>query len=666
MEAAQTATEAVAEGGEVPSQSSAVLDEIEKLQNKRSGWGAGLILLMVSVGLFLALGAAHWSLEFAAMLLPILFFHELGHFAAMRLFRYSNVKMFFIPLLGAAVSGRHYNVPGWKKVIVSLAGPLPGIFLATGLGCCAVYYRIDWLQHAAMLTIFLNGFNLLPILPLDGGWVVHALLFSRHYILDAGFRVLAVVILIAGSFLIGDYFLFFFGVVMAAGLPVAFRMAGVVSAVRRQGISTASPDNQSIPPETAQTIADEIRSRFPQALTNKNVAQFTLQAFEALNARPPGLIATILLGGVYLGSFLFALVAVAVLTVGLPMFMEPDFTPIHPIEVGQIEIAGRDRGVDVPAGEVTIVATFADADAAAARFAEFKEQMTDDTTLLQFGKSLLVAVPPDGQLTPDQWESRLASQTLVVFNPADSLTIGFSVAATAPSEEVAAQIQDALKTYQLCSVWIAPNPPWHPDDAPTAEQQQARELFVKLTETEDVYDDPRHERFNGQLTEAYENGDEDRLGKLREEMDAVRKAIREDRLDKIREEAIDPREQELISLYRRQPVFDPEPDVPIQSDEPVPEPVREAREKASREYRERLNVWQGELAELLGGMRREPDRMVSKADRFTLEGGTIERNGRMLRIEYAELFWPADAAPAFIRWLDEQGCTEMKYSFLGD
>ena len=35
----------------------------------------------------------------------------------MRLFRYSNVKMFFIPLLGAAVSGRHYNVPGWKKVV---------------------------------------------------------------------------------------------------------------------------------------------------------------------------------------------------------------------------------------------------------------------------------------------------------------------------------------------------------------------------------------------------------------------------------------------------------------------------------------------------------------------------------------------------------------------
>ena len=333
IEAAQWAAEGVS------AETLAILDEIEILRNKRSGLGAGVILLLVSVGLFFALGAAVWPWGFVAMLLPILFFHELGHYAAMRIFRYSNVKMFFIPLLGAAVSGRHYNVPGWKKVIVSLAGPLPGIFLGTGLGIAAAYFDIGWLHHTALLTIGLNGFNLLPILPLDGGWVVHALLFSRHHILDAGFRLIAVAAILAGAYFSGSRFLFFFGLVMAAGLPIAVRMAGVISTIRKLGISTASPDDQSIPPRTAEAIVTEIRERLPQSLSNKQIAQFTLQAFEALNARPPGILATILLGGTYLGSFLFALVALGLLTMGMPMFARPDLSPRHPIEVGQIEVA---------------------------------------------------------------------------------------------------------------------------------------------------------------------------------------------------------------------------------------------------------------------------------------------------------------------------------------
>ena len=69
-----------------------------------------------------------------AALIPILLFHEFGHYVAMRVFGYQDLRMFFIPLFGAAVSGRHYNVPGWKKAIVSLAGPVPGIGLGVALG----------------------------------------------------------------------------------------------------------------------------------------------------------------------------------------------------------------------------------------------------------------------------------------------------------------------------------------------------------------------------------------------------------------------------------------------------------------------------------------------------------------------------------------------------
>src|SRR5438067_1346578 len=41
-----------------------------------------------------------------AMIVAVLLFHELGHYAGMRVFGYRDVRMFFVPFLGAAVSGR--------------------------------------------------------------------------------------------------------------------------------------------------------------------------------------------------------------------------------------------------------------------------------------------------------------------------------------------------------------------------------------------------------------------------------------------------------------------------------------------------------------------------------------------------------------------------------
>jgi len=660
-EAAQAATEAVSQG-EVPSATPAILEEIEKLQNKRSGWGAGVILLLVSVGLFFAFGAAVWPWGFVAMLLPILFFHELGHYAAMRLFHYSNVKMFFIPLLGAAVSGRHYNVPGWKKVVVSLAGPLPGIFLATALGIAGIFLQIGWLQQAALLAVFLNGFNLLPILPLDGGWVMHTLLFSRHYILDAGFRVLAVVVLLAGSHLSGDRFLFFFGLMMAAGLPVAFRMAGVVTALRRKGVQAASPDGHSVPPETAQVIAEEVRGRFRQGLTNRNVAQFTLQAFEALNARPPGVVATILLGSVYVGSFVFALLALAGLAVGLPMFVNRDSSPEHPIQVDQIEAAGLDPDGDVPESELAVVATFSSNDEAIAQFTELRKQLPANTVLLRFGRSLLVTVPPDGQVTTEQWKSRFARRTREVADGSDNCRLFVSIVVTAPSEEVAAQIQEALQAYDFCPLSMIPKAPWHPLHGPTSEEQEARTLYGALSEAEWMGNDPDFDQLSRQYSEALRNGNRDRCIELEEEQEALRKSIWQKRIDRILKETSEPRQRELIELYQSRPIRESEPEALLEPGQPEPEAVLLARRRAQEEHEQRLNAWEAELAEVLGGIPNQNLPMPG-ADRFGVNLGDIERNGCVVQIHGAQLTRPVNGAPALVRWLDELGCTEIKYLF---
>jgi hypothetical protein len=171
----------------VSPEDAAVLVELERLQNHRASWWTTLLILAVSVFLFVAAMHTGQARELVWIFVPVIAFHELGHYLAMRRFGYRNLRMFFIPFFGAAVSGRHYNVAGWKKAVVALMGPVPGIVGGGALGVAGLALGLPALTGAALLMLILNGFNLLPLLPLDGGWVVHAVLFVRHPVLDVLF-----------------------------------------------------------------------------------------------------------------------------------------------------------------------------------------------------------------------------------------------------------------------------------------------------------------------------------------------------------------------------------------------------------------------------------------------------------------------------------------------
>ncbi|MFT5326151.1 MAG: hypothetical protein ACI8P0_004025 [Planctomycetaceae bacterium] len=72
-----------------------VLAEMRQQSEKQSG--SGMTLLIMSIVLFSAVGPAAWDPAFLAILIPIILFHEAGHFIAMKIFGYRNLKMFFIP-----------------------------------------------------------------------------------------------------------------------------------------------------------------------------------------------------------------------------------------------------------------------------------------------------------------------------------------------------------------------------------------------------------------------------------------------------------------------------------------------------------------------------------------------------------------------------------------
>lgn len=134
------------------------------------------------------------NIELIIWLVVILIIHELGHYLAMKIFKYEDLAIFFIPLLGAAARGSKEKASQKEKAIVLLAGPVPGI--AIGI---ILFFLTDqtagllpaWLPYAFVLV---NMFNLIPIYPLDGGQLFRTLFMPDRDILSFIFLLLSMLL----------------------------------------------------------------------------------------------------------------------------------------------------------------------------------------------------------------------------------------------------------------------------------------------------------------------------------------------------------------------------------------------------------------------------------------------------------------------------------------
>jgi Zn-dependent protease len=137
-------------------------------------WG---LFLLTGVA-FALLAAGVWDLQIGLVLMLVILFHELGHLLAMRWLGYHNLQILMLPLLGGVAIGSEISPSAANRAFVSLMGPLPGILL--GWLMLAVIDDVGgFLWFCALLLLLVNYFNLLPILPLDGGRLIQALLPGR-------------------------------------------------------------------------------------------------------------------------------------------------------------------------------------------------------------------------------------------------------------------------------------------------------------------------------------------------------------------------------------------------------------------------------------------------------------------------------------------------------
>lgn len=109
-------------------------------------------------------------------LFAIVLIHELGHVAAARSFGWHVRMVQLLPFGGVAEVDGPGAVPAREELVVALAGPLQNIWmivlsmLMTTLGIGDP----EWWSYFAEANRIIVLFNLMPVLPLDGGKVLMA------------------------------------------------------------------------------------------------------------------------------------------------------------------------------------------------------------------------------------------------------------------------------------------------------------------------------------------------------------------------------------------------------------------------------------------------------------------------------------------------------------
>jgi Zn-dependent protease len=634
---AQTAQDASAAGWQHPE----VLAELQRLQNKKVKWTTVVTVLLVSVLLFVAAGAKQWNWKTLLLILPVLFIHELGHYLAMLVFRYRNLRMFFIPFFGAAVTGQNYNVPGWKKAVVSLMGPVPGIFLGAILGVIGMITSQPLLIKAAIMLLIINGMNLLPVLPLDGGWVLHTILFSRHPVLDAAFRVLALGGLVLLAIFGRTRVLVYVAIPMVLGLPLAFKLAQITARLRERGVGAASSDSQTLPPETAQPIISEVKAAFPK-MNPKLLAQHTLHVFETLNARPPGIAASLALLAVHGGSF----VAAVIFGILFIVANQGDFgkfvraaalQPEHKVACTGLQMAGGAKGNQGTSSQRTIVATFSAQPKAEAAFKEMRSRLTETVTVRLFGDSILVTLPNDDEAGRKKWLEEFSTQTTNTFVDSTNLHAGVTLMCLARTAEEAKALEQEAQEYFGAAYHMPLTPPWLPGDERSeiqrAQHRKARQTFTKLQATSgSYYKDSTWRATQTRLARAQQQGDNAEIKEIQaEQRDLMKQVVQKER-ERLRSEGPGKVDLELIDLYAALP---------------------EVTGTNYNVYRDALKGLAPRLGELKG----------DAAKRFMTRSGSVSRAGLLLTFSWLTFEQLGDGLPAFTEWLCTKGCRDLKYNF---
>lgn len=205
---------------------------------------------IVSLALYLLLGYYIFP-SYAILLLvtAIVIIHEMGHFLAMKAYRYNELGIFFLPLLGAYVSGTKQEVSQKQSAVIILAGPLPGIII--GILFIMIGNNDPNLQLfgdrsmpfdlVGLLFLLLNLINLLPIYPLDGGQLLNRVFLDEESWIGKGFVILSAAFLVWVAWKLNFWILLIFPVMMLLRMQGDRQFEEVEKRIEDEGIDLDIP-----------------------------------------------------------------------------------------------------------------------------------------------------------------------------------------------------------------------------------------------------------------------------------------------------------------------------------------------------------------------------------------------------------------------------------------
>lgn len=124
--------------------------------------------MLVSIAVY-----AHiFGWKYAAGFVLLLLCHEMGHYIAAKQRGLDVGLPTFIPFVGAWINLKNQGLSAETTAFVGLAGPLLGTTSAFLVYLLALHYETHWLLAIAYAGFVLNLFNLIPVVPLDGGHIV--------------------------------------------------------------------------------------------------------------------------------------------------------------------------------------------------------------------------------------------------------------------------------------------------------------------------------------------------------------------------------------------------------------------------------------------------------------------------------------------------------------
>lgn len=238
------------------------------------------------------------------VLVAVVFFHELGHYVAMRVFSYQDTTIFFIPFLGAAATGRKDTPSLAEEMVILLAGPMPGLLLGGALALVPQVMSSEVGQHAVLMLISLNLFNLLPVFPLDGGRIAHALVFAGRPWPDLLFKLAAVLAFAGLGWFAGEGVVVVIALFVGLTIPLGFRTSRLEAEFRRE-------ESVEAPPDRVRWIFERLR-RAPSPMAYSQKVAVVRQLEQRLAHEAPTWWRTIPWLGVYGGCFAAGLFAVGI------------------------------------------------------------------------------------------------------------------------------------------------------------------------------------------------------------------------------------------------------------------------------------------------------------------------------------------------------------------